>query len=188
MQFFVGFITGVLASMFTAGIRKMLAPTIFRWTLSVSKLCKCGLKGDAYWCIFVDVNVNSWWKLLAASLEDVEAVISYTTSDGNKESYKTTWVKPGTDTPSITLYIGGIFYGVQVAKASEGRGLLPLNGKTGKLFLDDQDIILDLICGRYSLGRWLYKDAIIKGAMQQVSPQKIKGSALINENEEEKSR
>jgi hypothetical protein len=152
MPFLFGFISGVLASIFTTGMRKMLAPIIFRRKVSAGKLYKCGLSGHEYWCIYISVDVSSWWKLLKASLEDVEAVISYTEADGSKVSCKTTWIKSGTDVQSVILYIGGIYYGVRVAVEPGGGQLLPLNGNTGKLFLDNQDIILELICGRDSLG------------------------------------
>ena len=161
-------------------MRKMLAPIILRRKVSAGKLYKCEFSDHAYWCIYVSVDVSSWWKLLTASLEDVEAIISYTESDGSKVNCKTTWIKSGTDVPAVTLYIGGVYYGVRVAVESGSGELLPLNGNTGKLFLDNQDIILELICGRDSLGRLLYKDAIVKGVMQEVDPQEIKSGVLLN--------
>ena len=170
-----GFIGGVLGALFVVGMRKMLASTVFRRKISVGNLYKRRAGDYDYWCICMIVNASSWWKMLAASLEDVRAVISFTGADGSKERFTTAWVQPSTDAPSITLQIGGFYYTALVATMLGGEQLSPLSGYTGKLFLDNQDIILELNCGGDSLGRWLYKDAIVNGVMQEVSPTKIEG-------------
>jgi len=61
--------------------------------------------------------------------------------------------------------------GIMVATQS-GKILVPIyeRDKMHKRFLGNQDIVLELYSGHTSLGRWLFKGAIINGVMQEVDP------------------
>lgn len=153
----------------------MLAPIVFRRKLYVGAIAsdKLELSNDAYWYIPVEVKANNLWKLVVADVQ-VRATIGYTEKDGSDKLVFTTWVETITDVPSILLRIGDIEQRVIIAETS-GKQLLPLMGRTGKLFKDDQDITLELTSGKTILGRWRFPKAIVGGVMQKVNPIKVNG-------------
>ena len=149
----------------------MLAPYVFRRSLYVGKIEKPSGIDQPYWIIPVEVRARSLWELFVSDIE-ARATINYLDKDGSEKSNFATWLETIMEVPKVTLQIGGIDMGIIIAK-TDGKQLLPLNGRTHRLFKDDQDITLKLTSRRTSLGQWRFPKAIVGGVMQEVSPIKI---------------
>ena len=168
-----GFIAGLLASIFATGVRKMLAPVVFRHKLHIGDITKCEQSQFfTYWYVPIEVKASGIWKLAVSNIEDVRATISYIESGGEGRTSIANWIEPRFSIPSINLQIGGIYTGVWVATMRGDKQLVPLDGQTNESFLSDQDISLELNSGHTFLGRWVFLKAVVEGCIKEVSPTK----------------
>lgn len=172
---FVSAIMGFVGGLLATGGRTMLAPIVFRRKLRIGNISRSEpfLKdvADEYWYIPVEVKANNMWKLIVSHIQDVRATISFIESNGMERILPASWIEPTLDSDSITLQIDGKYNGILVA-TSRGKMLLPIGGLGDEEAISgNQAIILELNSGHTFLGRWFFKEAIVKGVMREVSPQ-----------------
>ena len=151
----------------------MLAPIFYRHKLHIGAIESEHLdsSNDIYWLIPIEVKASYLWKMVIADIQ-VRATIGYSNRHGHEKFVFATWVTKKLD-DTIVLGIHEIEQHLILAMA-HGTQLLPLRGETGELFQDNQDIILQLTIGKSVLGTWRFPNAIVDGAMQKVSPIKVK--------------
>lgn len=150
LAFILGWVTGI----FSPGVRRMIAPKYFRKSLCIGNISLSDPVFGSYWYISVESRTIPLWNLLVSSIRNVSATISYIDSKrGDRVVHSTYWLP-------LIYYIG-----------------LETDDKGNRVKIDEQggnkDIELELESGHTSLGKWLFKGAIIEGAMQEVSPIKL---------------
>ena len=171
-----GFLGGLLAGIFITGGRKMLAPIIIKRNLSVGSISKLKESSGISWYISVHVKANIMWNLLASNLEEVRATVDFIEQvDNTKVSrhYRATWVEPDIDDALIALQIGSK-HEVRVATEARTGVLKPVNEIQDNSLSGNQDVVLTLTSGSNILGKWLFKQAILGGMMQEVVPTKLR--------------
>jgi hypothetical protein len=179
-----GFIAGLLASIFSTGVRKMLAPLILPKKLHLGKISPSNANSNfPNWYIPVSVKAKTSWNLLVSSMEGIRAYATFINRDNNEKAERlATWLEPDIDAPSITLHIGGE-YDLRIATIFGG--VLRMVGGTDQKdsLSGNYDIMVTLRSGKKILGQWLSQKAIVEGSMQEISPINVNSPQVISHKE-----
>jgi len=149
----------------------MLAPTVFKRLLCIGSLTLHDFGFGPLWYIPIEVKGSKAWWLITTRIHNVRATLTFIDSI-NRSDRLTVSASPMDGVDDIMeLEIDDKGKGIMVATQS-GKILVPIyeRDKMHKRFLGNQDIVLELYSGHTSLGRWLFKGAIINGVMQEVDP------------------
>lgn len=149
----------------------MLARFIIKRKLLVGNIKKGKELAGNFWYIPIHVKANNMWNLLVSDVKDVKAIIKYVNNGETHLQKQGSWINEidgsleslGIDTQRD----------IRITDDSTGEIIRPVNSMQGETLEGNFDIWLKFKTGSFTLGYWLFKEAIIEGIMQEISPVKI---------------